>query len=74
MLVMQIVNIHGCNYLLYKHDEITRKANNYYKRSLESRADSLTDLNYLQLLELKHVGCITEVPANLNSSKKKIHC
>jgi hypothetical protein len=40
----------------HKVNEIINKANTYYKESLECKADSLTDPEYLQLLELKFGG------------------
>jgi hypothetical protein len=74
LLGLQIVNMDGYNSQRHKVNEIINKANTYYKESLESRVDSMTDLEYLQLLELKFGGYITEVPATIDSSKvKKIY-
>ena len=74
LLGLQIVNMDGYNLQRHKVNEIINRANTYYKESLESRVDSLTDPEYLQLLELKYGGYITEVPATIDSSKvNKIH-
>jgi hypothetical protein len=74
LLGLQIVKMDGYNSQRRKVNEIINKANTYYKESLEIRADSLTDPEYLQLLELKYGGYITEVPATIDSSKvNKIH-
>jgi hypothetical protein len=74
LLGLQIVNMDGYSSQRHKANEIIYKANTYYKESLESRVDSLTDPEYLQLLELKFGGYITEVPATIDSSKvKKIY-
>ena len=67
LLGLQIVNMDGYNSQQHKVNEIINKANTYYKESLESRANSLTDSEYLQLLELKYDGYITEVPATIDS-------
>jgi hypothetical protein len=68
LLGLEIVNMDGLNSKRLKVNEIIDKANAYYKESLESRADSLIDSEYLQLLELKYGGYITEVPATIDSS------
>jgi hypothetical protein len=74
LLGLQIVNIDAYNSQRHKVNKIINKANTYYKESLESRVDSLTDPEHLQLLELKFGGYITEVPATIDSSKvKKIY-
>jgi hypothetical protein len=71
LLGLQIVTMSGYNSLQQKKSNIINKANSYYKESLESRVDSLTDPEYLQFLELKYGGYITEVPATIDSSKVK---
>jgi hypothetical protein len=71
LLGLQIVNMDGYNSQRHKVNEIIIKANSYYKESLESGFDSLTDPEYLQLLELKYGGYTTEVPATIDSSKVK---
>jgi hypothetical protein len=71
---LQIINMNGYTSQQHKVNEIINRANTYYKESLESRVDSLSDPEYLQLLELKFGGYITEVPATIDSSKvKKIY-
>lgn len=47
--------------------EILRTANNYYKESLQSRYSSLTDPEYLQLLELKYGGYVIDVLITIKS-------
>ncbi len=74
LLGLQIVNMDGYNSQRHKVNEIINKANTCYKESLENRADSLTEPEYLQLLELKYGGYITEVATKIDSLKvKKIY-
>jgi hypothetical protein len=70
-LGLQIVSMSGYNSLQQKISKIKNKASTYYTESLESRADSLKDSEYLQLLEIKFGGYITEIAATIDSSKVK---
>jgi hypothetical protein len=61
LLGLQIVTMDAYNSQRYKINEIINKANTYYKESLECKADSLTDPEYLQLLELKYGGYVFDI-------------
>jgi hypothetical protein len=69
LLGLQIVNMDVYNSQQQRFNKIKNRVNIYYKESLESRIDSLTDPEYLQFLELKFGGYISGVPATIDSSK-----
>jgi hypothetical protein len=74
LLGLQIISTKGYKRLLRKMDQKLIRAKEFYLDSLKNRHDSLSDPEYLQLLELKFGGYITEVPATIDSSKvKKIY-
>ena len=61
MLGFQIVTMDRYNLQQQKINEIMNKAQTYYKESLVCRVDSLTDPEYLQFLELKYGGWVSNV-------------
>lgn len=64
---VQIVTIKGYNAQQKRMNEVILTANKFYKESLQSRFDNLTDSEYLQFLELKYGGYVTDVTAIINS-------
>jgi hypothetical protein len=74
LLGLQIITTKGYKRLLRSMDQKLIRANDFYVDSMNNRHDSLSDPEYLQFLEIKHDGYITEVPATIDSSKvKKIY-
>jgi hypothetical protein len=74
LLGLQIFTTKGYKRLLRSMDRKLIRANDFYVDSIKNRHDSLSDPEYLQFLEIKYGGYITEVPATIDSSKvKKIY-
>lgn len=66
LIGLQIVRVSTLRSLYQKHRETFNAAKEFYKFSLENRFYELTDSEYLQFLELKYGGYITDVPATIS--------
>lgn len=68
LMGIQIISMNGYNAQQYRISEIMLTANKFYKEILQNRLDSLSDPEYLQLLELKYGGYVTDVVATIKST------
>jgi len=69
LLGLKIVRMDGEDLQRNKIDKIINKANTYYKELLETKIDSITDPEYLQLLELKYGGYVSNIKRREVSTK-----
>ena len=68
LMGLQIVNINGYNAQQNRISEIIFTANKFYKETLQNRLESLSDQEYLQYLELKFGGYVTNVSPTIVKS------
>lgn len=68
LMGLQIVNINGYNAQQNRISEIILTANKFYKETLQNRLESLSDPEYLQYLELKFGGYVTNVSPTIVKS------
>lgn len=68
LIGLQIVNMNVYIFQQQNISYIMETANKYYKYSLDTQLDFLTDSEYLQYLELKYGGYIKNVSATIKSS------
>jgi hypothetical protein len=71
LLGLQIITTKGYKRLLRSIDQKLIRANDFYVDSMKNRHDSLSDSEYLQFLEIKYGGYITEVAATIDTSNVK---
>ena len=68
LMGLQIININGYNAQQNRISEIILTANKFYKETLQNRLESLSDPEYLQYLELKFGGYVTNVSPTIVKS------
>ena len=68
LLGLQIINLVSYNAQQDRISEIIMYANKFYKETLQNRRDSLSDSEYLQFLELKYGGYVTNVSPTIVKS------
>lgn len=65
---LKIIKLNGYNTQQEKIKDIILLANKFYKENLLHRYDRLSDSEFLQFLELKFGGYVTDVPATIDKS------
>ena len=67
LIGIQIVRSRSLNALNQRIIQLFYNAQEFYKESLQNRSDNLSDPEYLQFLELKFGGYVTDVTATIKS-------
>ena len=67
LIGIQIVRSRSLKTINHRFIQLFYTAQEFYKESLQNRSDNLSDPEYLQFLELKYGGYVTNVPATIKS-------